>query len=479
MAQVSMRSDLSTLIDALVAGNTNAIIEAAREHLRHGENADTLIGRIGMIAVHGDSEGHTAITLAAATMLARLIHTIPQPTDADDTSQERALPLFVQALITAIPAVRAGYKVEPNYPQPLFPSEYPAGKTGNQMMHDAVYGHDALQVERLLFGFYGSGADYRTMEVRTYEGIATTFQHNGHPRQLAVGGFQLLDAVEWGDRAPNVLHWLAPHLALSANIAEPAWIQPVRDFAAQPAHSLTSVRTRLSAPRDGNALPLRTLITSDADTIQVCQGVYDALITGGASARAVAAVISLAAADLLQTIDDSDREQFVHVAHGLLFATATHHIFRRVQDVEALPALFTSAAFINALYQEVAQLQAQPQQAARSAKAIPGGGLIAGAQLETLSSQLKAQDISGALTTAQRYLKIGHDPRALFATIGLVAAQTDATDDQGHTLQITQAASEEFLSWPAGLADTDHEALLRTALHAAAFGKRDTVVSTL
>lgn len=477
MAQISMRSDLSTLIDALVAGDTNAIIAAAREHLRNGENADTLIGRIGMIAVHGDSDGHTSITLAAAAMLARLIHTIPQAGDGDESTQERALPLFVQAAITAIPAVRAGYKVEPHYPQPLFPSEYPSGKTGNQMMHDAVYGHDGLQVERLLFGFYGSGADYRTMEVRTYEGIATTFQYNGHPRQLGVRGFQLLDTVEWGDRAPNVLHWLAPHLALSAKADEPAWIQTVRDFAA--AHSLASIRTRLSPPRDGNAVPLRTLITSNADTTQVCQGVYDALITGGASPHAVAAIIALAAADLVQMIDDSDRERFVQVAHGLLFASATHQIFRRVQDVEALPALYTAASFINALYQEVAQLPTQEQQAARPAKAVPGGGLIAGAQLETVSSQLKTQDVLDALSTAQRYLKIGHDPRALFATIGLVAAQTDATADQGHTLQITQAASEEFLAWPAGLADTDHEALLRVALRAAAFGKRDNVVSGL
>src|SRR5690349_17683758 len=162
MAQVSMGVDLSTLVNALIEGNTDSIIAAAREHLQHGEQVDVLIGRIGMIAVQGDPEGHPSITLAAAAMLSRLIHTIPAPIDSDATPAERALPLFVRALLTAIPAVRAGHQAQAHYPEPLFPSGLPEGKTVNDMMHQAVYSNDALLAERLLFGLYGSGADYRT-----------------------------------------------------------------------------------------------------------------------------------------------------------------------------------------------------------------------------------------------------------------------------------------------------------------------------
>lgn len=484
MAQVTMGVDLSTLVNALLEGNIDAIIAAAREHLQRKEQVDVLLGRIGLIAVQGDPDGHPSITLAAAAMLSRLLHTIPAPIDTDQHPTELALPLLVQALLTAIPAIRVGHQVEAQYPDPLFPSELPEGKTVNEMMHQAVYKNDALLAERLLFGLYGSGADYRTTEVRAYEGIATTFQNAGHPLMFAVRGFQLLDAVEWGNRAPNVLHWLAPHLPLRPDSDEPAWVRSVREYTGDQAHSVTSIRTRLSTPKNASALSLRQLITSDADTTKVCQGVYNALIRGEASPRAVGAVIALAASDILQYVPDTDRALFVRVAHGLLFSAAVRQVFQRVQDVEALNLLFTSAAFINALHKEVigsgAQQQPAPASKAASSTAIAGGGLIAAAQLETLTSQLKAQDLGGALATAQRYFKLGHDPRALFATTALVASSIDAVDDQGHTLQIVQAAAEEYIGWAQHrLPETNIEGLLLVALRAAAFGKRDAIVSRL
>jgi hypothetical protein len=481
MAQVSMGVDLSTLINALIEGNTDSIIAAAHEHLQHAEQVDVLIGRIGMIAVQGDPEGHPSITLAAAAMLSRLIHTIPAPIDSNVTPAEQALPLLVQALLIAIPAVRAGHNAQPHYPEPLFPSELPEGKTVNDMMHQAVYNNDPALAERLLFGLYGSGADYRTAEVRTYESIATTFQNAGHPLMFAVRGFQLLDAVEWGNHMPHILHWLTPHLPLRPDTDEPAWVRSVREYTADPAHSVVSIRTRLSIPKDISTLSLRQLIISDADTTKICQSVYDALIKGEASPRAVGSVIALAAADVMQHVPDGDRDLFVRVAHGLLFAAAVRQVFRRVQDVEALGLLFTSAAFINALHKELAgtSVQSQPALKAASSASIAGGGLIAAAQLEALYAQLKGRDLVGALTTAQRYLKLGHDPRALFATIALAASLTDATSDQGHTLQIVQAAAEEYMAWPKTLPETNIEGLLQVTLRAAAFGKHDTIVSQL
>jgi len=481
MAQLAMGIDHSHLINALVADNTDEIIAVAHELLEQVQSPDVLLGRIGMIAVHGDSDGHPSITLAAAAMLARLLHTIPPTIDGHSTLAQRALPLVVQALRQAVPAVQVGYKKEPHYPQPLFPSGLQEGETVHQKMHDAVYGHDALLTERLLFGLYGSGADYRSMEVRTYDSISATFQQAGHPLLFAVRGFQLLDAVEWGDRAPNILHWLAPHLPLRANADEPSWIQTVRSFIADPAHSVATVRTRLATAQDENALPLRALITSNADTTQVCQQVYDALVPGGASPRAVASVIALAATDIIQSVDDSDRELFVRVAHGLLWASAVHQVFRRVQDVEMLTLLFTSAAFVNALYKDtIEETRKNGQKVSRTVTAtLRSGGFIAVSQLETLETQLKAQDFTDALATAQRYLKLAYDPRALFATIARISALTDARDDQGHTLQITQAATEEFLSWPASLASIGAEGFLRVALRAAAFGQHDAVIAQL
>jgi hypothetical protein len=74
---------------------------------------------------------------------------------------------------------------------------------------------------------------------------------------------------------------------------------------------------------------------------------------------------------------------------------------------------------------------------------------------------------------------MGHDARELFAAIGLSAAQADAAADQGHTLQIVQAAGEEYMAWPRTLTDTDIDSFLQVALRAAAFAKRNTVVTNL
>jgi hypothetical protein len=483
MASVELSLDLSALIDALVAGDKAQIMALAQNYLQHGDNPEVLLGRVGMLAVKGDADGHPSMTLAAAAMLCRLLHTIPDPIDAQaqERAKQRTLPLFVEPLLLAAPSVRAGNTASIDYPAPLFPSGLGEGHTVNEAMDTAVYNNDTQMVERLLLGLYGTGADYRALQARAYEGLATTFQDFGHPLMFAVRGFQLLDAVEWGDRVPAVIHWLAPYLPLRPDKKQPEWVETVRAYTSDPAHDVTGIRTRLSMPKDENALPLHALILSDADTTQVCQGVYDALMQGEASPRGIGSVIALAAADVMNRVGDGDREHFIHVAHGLLYAAAVRTMFREIQDVEVLPLLFTSAAFINALQKEIATQQEATERASAvaAASSIIGGGLIAASQLETFDAQLRARDLPGALTTARRYLTLGHDTRALFAVIALAAGRVDASADQGHTLQIVQAAAEEFLTWPASLASTNHEMLLQVALRAAAFGNRDALVESL
>lgn len=469
-----MRVDISALVDAMVAGNSNQIMAAALPLLQRGAPAAELAGRIGLIAAHADSDGHAILTLDAVGVLSRWLLALPQPEHAK--GHERELPLLVQALAAIAPVVQAAQKVQDTYPEPLFPSQLPEGKLVNDEMHEAVYSNDAALVERLLFGLYGTGADYRTMEVRAYDGISTTFQNGGYPLILAVRGFQMLDAIEWGDRAPHILHWLAPHLPLHSE--EPAWIEAVRTFNADSAHSMASLRTRLSAPKEENALPLRSLILSDADTTQVCQGVYNALMQGGASPRGVGSVIALAATDLLQKVDDGDRDMFLRASQGLLFSAAVRLVFARVQDVEVLPLLLTSAAFVHALHKALAQQSPITPSRATPAMAL-GGGLIAPALLETLRTQLDAQDLAGTISTTRRYFQLGYDARALFASIGLVAAQADAAADQGQTLQIVQAAGEEYMAWPKTLTTIPIDGILQVALRAAAFARRNTLVASL
>src|SRR5260370_42643573 len=265
MVAVGIGVDLSSLVDAVASGNLDQIIATAREYLQRDNAVDILIGQIGMIAAHGDPAGHRTITLAAASMLSRFIPWIPAPVDTAEPAKERALPLFVQALKVAMPILPAGREAQAHvqYPDPLFPSALiDSHKTMNDVMREAIEKNDAQLAERALLGLYGTGADYRTMQVRAYESISTTFQNGGHPLMFAVRGFQLLDAVEWGDRAPNIIHWLAPHIPVRTE--EPTWVETVRGFLSESSHSLAGYRTPPAAPRDENALPMPRPIRTDS-----------------------------------------------------------------------------------------------------------------------------------------------------------------------------------------------------------------------
>jgi hypothetical protein len=476
MTAVDMRADLSPLIDSVISGDTQTIIAAARDYLLQDKAADVLIGRIGMIAAHGDTDGHPTITLSAASMIARLAYWIPAPFDTNTPPKERTLPLFVQALKATSSCVQKGYTdyTTPHYPTPLFPSELiDTHKTVSDIMRTTIATNNATLAERILLGLYGTGADYRTMQVRTYESISNTFHYEGHPFISAVRGFQLLDAVEWGNRAPHIIHWLAPFLPLPTTNNEPSWIKIVRTFAAQ--HDLGVIRKRLAAAKNDSALSLQDILLSDADTTHVCQGVYDALVTNGASTKAVAAVISLAAAHILQRVSMDDHTRFITVAHGLLFTAALQTLFQQVQDVDVLNLLYVAACAINSLHNTTATKQAPINQSTH----VPGGGLMALPLLDTLTTQITAQDLASATNTAQRYLSLGHDPRALFGTIGLAAALVDTTTDQGHTLQIVQAASDAFLHWPPSLTHTDTSAFAQLALRATITGQRDPIITRL
>ncbi len=468
MALIGMSADISALLDALADGTTEQIISTTRDLLRQGDLAYRLAGRIGMIACHGDPDGNAIPTLTAASMVSFWLNSLPRGPEFDLINREREIAILTSAFAGTLPAVRAGRHTQDTYPEPFFPSDLPENKTMADMMHDAIFNNEPAMVERLLFGLYGTGADYRTMLVRIYDGISTTFQNGGHPLIFAVRGSQLLDSVEWGDQAPGYIHWLTPHLPL--HTSEPDWVNTVRAFLADPAHSYASYRTRLAAPKNENALPLRALIASNADAGQICQGVYNALIPGGASTRGVGSVISMAAADVMLKVADGDREAFIKAAHGLLFAAATRVVFAQLQDIEAIPLLFTAAVYINALSKELGEQKATVQLPAALGL---GGGLLAPALLDTLTQQLLERDLDEAFGTARRYLRVGHDPRALFATVGLVASQADTTLDQGHTLQIVQAAGEEFMAWPRDLTGTSADGILHVALRAAAFPQRN------
>lgn len=467
MSSVAVHTHLSSIIDAVATGDRQAIARSAHGAIARAEDASELIGQIGLLAMRGDHEGHTVLLLGAAGMLCRKLIALRHVLGEDGQEQVSSVSLATQVLAAAAPVVQAGKDAPRQYPRAIFPSDLPENETVASRMHRAVYERDALTVERLLFGLYGTGADYRALGIRIYDAISQTFENQGHALLYAVRGGQVLDTVEWGEDAPNYIHWLAPHLTLQNT--EPSWLDAVRSFLQEPSHRLESYRTRLAAPKNAHALPLRSLITSDSPTSEVCQGVYDALINNGASTHAVGSVIALAACDLLEKVSEAEDDLFIRVSHGLLYASATRLIYTQVQEIEALPLLFTAASAIHDLHQTLGN---QPIPARTTRPGVSGGGLIAPALLESVNGQIAAQDTSGALATARRYIQLGHDPHALIATIGLGAALADPGADQGHALPLILASGDEYLAWPKDLAGTAAEGFLQIALRAAARARR-------
>src|SRR5690348_18327983 len=92
MPTVGMHIDISSLIDATVSGNTDQIIAVARELTQRDANASELIGRVGMIAAHGDSDGHTILTLDAASMMCRWLLALQYTRAENELDNTRGLP---------------------------------------------------------------------------------------------------------------------------------------------------------------------------------------------------------------------------------------------------------------------------------------------------------------------------------------------------------------------------------------------------
>ncbi len=221
MSAVAIRNNLTPILDALVAGDQQALVNAVQNSVTKAEEAAELIGRVGLVAMRGDSEGHAVLTLAAAAALCRRLIALRHVLGDEEQGQSAGIPLVLQALQAATPAVRAGINVQPQYPDGIFPSEIVGKETVSTRMEQAIYGRDAQLVERLLFGLFDTGADYRTISLRIYDGISRSYQEDGHALLDAVRGAQVLDAVEWGEHTPAYLHWLAPHLAFHTE--EPSW----------------------------------------------------------------------------------------------------------------------------------------------------------------------------------------------------------------------------------------------------------------
>ena len=177
--------------------------------------------------------------------------------------------------------------------------------------------------------------------------------------------------------------------------------------------------------------------------------------------------MALVAAQRLNGVPEGDRAELVRIGRVLQYVHAVHVALTQVQDAIVFPLVYTAATAVNAL--GPARGPAAPS--APVSTSLAGGGLIPGAMLRTLEQQLVGGETSSALTTARRYMQIGHSARALAGIAGGVAAMHDTTAGDDYALYAMPqlaAAAGEFLSMPAALAQNGQNALLSAMIRLAA-----------
>ena len=462
---VKHTTDYAPLVDAVASANVNHIAREVVHLLRRKVSPFIIIGKVGVPAAWGDTDGHPLSGLAAGGQIADWMRYIPASGEDDDEDHRLlrpALPL-TETLLFAAPSVRAGAHQQPELPEPIFPAtvKHPQGMDG--ALREAVCAGQAEKTLRVLLGYYATGTDYRSYLMNVYRAITEHYAADGHALIFTHRSSQVLDMAGWADKLPPFIHWLTPHLASSQPDAP--FLKDVQAFLSDAAHDLKPLRTRLAPANDAAAGAALRQTILQGTLEETCAAVLAAL-NNGARGPAVGSAIALAAARRFLNTPEGDANASLRAAHGLLIASAARTAVSQVQNVEILPILFLAAAAVNAL-RDVEQVEAPPAGAhPRASAGALIGGILAPVLLRSLEQQLADGDEQAAQTSAHRYLQLGHPAHGLVATIASVACQGDASSDQGHSLLLAEAAAEEFLALPAHL-QSEGEILLAVSVRAA------------
>ncbi|HLW01095.1 MAG TPA: hypothetical protein VKT82_20725 [Ktedonobacterales bacterium] len=462
---VKHTTDYAPLVDAVASANVNHIAREVVHLLRRKVAPFFIIGKAGIPAAWGDADGHPLCGLAAGGHIADWMRYIPASGEDDDEDHRLlrpALPLTM-ALAFAGPAVKAGGHHQPELPEPIFPAtvNHPQGMDG--ALREAVRGGQAEKTLRVLLGYYATGTDYRSYLMNVYRAITEHYAADGHALIFTHRSSQVLDMAGWADKLPPFIYWLTPHLATSQPDAP--FLKDVQAFLSDPAHDLKPLRTRLAPANNAAAgAELRQAILQGSleDSIAAVL----AALNNGAKGPAVGSVIALAAARRFLNTAQGDADASLRAAHGVLIASAARTAVSQVQNIEVLPILFIAAAAVNALRDVEPAEAPQPSTHPRASAGSLIGGILAPVLLRSLEQQLADGDEQAVLTSAHRYLQLGHPAHGLVATIASVACQGDASSDQGHSLLLAEAAAEEFLALPAHL-QGEGEVLLAVSVRAA------------
>jgi hypothetical protein len=439
-----LHADITALLDALTASDEQGVIQQTLNLLAENVPPSQLAARVAIPAAWAAGDGHALLVLGAAGRVAEWMRSIPvspEPGSDEYKLYAPARPL-VQGFLAVAGQVDVGLKQShPPLPDPLTPFEVEQQLGTNSMdaMRAAFASLDRDRFTRLLLGFYRVGADYRTLLAHLYATLEYRYPAGGHPLTFAVGSGRVLDMADWGDRVPPFIYWLQAQVL--GREADESFAGVVRDFAGQPENDLGWVQKRLTPAKEDVAGAQFRRSVIEGNTAIACSAVLKAL-RDGASPRGVASALALTSAEQLLGIPEGDVVTLERAAHALLYAHSVHIAMLQVQNPEVLPLLYMSAAAVNAM----PKAETEPPRAAPAS--TPLGGLIAPALLRSFEHQIASGDAPGALSTARRYVQMGHPPRSLAGVMGNAAARRDPRRGGLHALPLVAAAAEEYVTQP-------------------------------
>ena len=464
-----LQADTTPLLEAIAARNTQDTLRETLRLLGQRQIAPgKIVARVGVAALWGGAHPHAVSALSVTGRIAewmRLAPLGPEPGEEDRRAYRPALPL-VQGFLAVADAIGAGMREEhPALPDPLEPSEikHPDGPHGE--LRASFEQGNVAQMQRVLMGYYATGADYRTLEEALYITLRFRYPQGGHPVSFTRAAGSILDMAIWGNHAPALISWLPP-LMVDATPDTPA-AAASRAYAAAPEHDLAWLRTRLTIAKEEAAGQSYREALFAGDATAACEATLAAL-RAGASPKGVAAGLALAVAERINGVAEGDSEHLLRVGHVLLYVNSVHAAMLHTQHPQVWPLLYTAAAAVNELG---ALGRGSASLGAPASASVPiGGGLIAASLLRAVERQAEAGDAANALASARRYAQMGHDLRALAGALGSVAALRDITGPQDasiHALPLVAAAAEEYLALPPVLQGGGQNALLAAGIRLA------------
>lgn len=459
-------ADTTPLLEAIAASDRERIVQETINLLGAQKvPAAKIAGRVGLAALWGNADPHALGALATVGRVSEWMRTIPVGPEPGDDTRRKLTPTYplVQAFLAVADAVRKGLSEEhPSLPEPILPAELKDGQSVYSAVREAFWRRDLTMIRGLLMGYHATGADYRSYQAAIAGALVHRYPEGGHPLIFALTGGHILDMAEWGDHLPPLIYWYPP-LMLDTTPDTPA-SQIASEYASQPEHDLSWLRTRLSIPKEEGTGASFQQALQTGDGVAACDAVLAAL-RNGATPRGVASGMALVVAGHINAIPQGDSDRLVRIAHVLQYVHAVNLAMRQTQETLVFPMLYTAACAVNSL----GRVGAPAVQGAGAAGSLVAGGLIPGAVLRSVEQQAASGDAGGALATARRYIQMGHQPSGLTGILATVAAQRDVAGDAtaSHVLPAVTAACEAYLMLPGAIAEKGQNALLDAAIRLA------------